>query len=205
MDKIAVYPGWFDPITNGHLDLLDRGLTIFDRIIIAIADNPAQKSLFTIEERLEMIKLSVKDHPQRHRLDVDAFQGLLGDYVRKVKSNAILRGLRAVSDFEYEFQTALMNRKLNHEIETLYFMTGMRWIYISSGIIKEVVASGGRVTGLVPEPVERSLAERLGAPAGNSIGAGGKSSQNDRSESGPGRVGNILRRLRSGDYWWRKI
>jgi len=167
MDKIAVYPGSFDPITNGHLDLLDRGLTIFDRVIIAIADNPAQKPLFTIEERLEMIKLSLKEHPQRHRLDVDAFQGLLVDYVRKVKSNAILRGLRAVSDFEYEFQTALMNRKLNDEIETLYFMTGMPWIYISSGIVKEVVASGGRVTGLVPEPVERSLARRLGAPAGN--------------------------------------
>jgi pantetheine-phosphate adenylyltransferase len=205
MDKLAVCPGSFDPITNGHLDLLDRGLTIFDRIIIAVADNPAQKPLFTREERLEMIKLSVKDHPQRHRLDIDAFQGLLVDYVRKVKSNAILRGLRAVSDFDYEFQMALMNRKLNGEIETLYFMTGMRWIYISSGIIKEVVASGGRVTGLVPEPVERSLAERLCARAGNPIGAGGKSSQNDRSKSGPGRVENILRRLRSGNYWWRKI
>ena len=168
MDKIAVYPGSFDPITNGHLDLLDRGLTIFDRVIIAIADNPAQKPLFTIEERLEMIKLCLKEHPQRHRLDVDAFQGLLVDYVRKVKSNAILRGLRAVSDFDYEFQMALMNRKLNGEIETLYFMTGMRWIYISSGIIKEVVASGGRVTGLVPEPVERSLTKRLGAREGSS-------------------------------------
>ncbi len=168
MDKIAVYPGTFDPITNGHLDLLDRGLTIFDRIIIAIAANPAQKPLFTLEERLEMIKLSLKDHPQRHRLAVDTFQGLLVDYARKVKSHAILRGLRAISDFEYEFQMALMNRKLNHEIETLYFMTGMHWIYISSGIIKEVVASGGCVTGLVPEPVERILAERLGAPAGKS-------------------------------------
>ncbi len=169
MDKMAVYPGSFDPITNGHLDLLDRGLTIFDRIIIAIAANPAQKPLFTLEERLEMITLSLKNHPQRHRLDVDTFQGLLVDYVRKVKSNTILRGLRAVSDFDYEFQMALMNRKLNGEIETLYFMTGMRWIYISSRIIKEVVASGGRVTGLVPEPVERSLAERLGVPAGNSL------------------------------------
>ncbi|MGO9021227.1 MAG: pantetheine-phosphate adenylyltransferase [Syntrophobacteraceae bacterium] len=169
MDKTAVYPGSFDPITYGHLDLLDRGLTIFDRIIIAIADNPAQKPLFTLEERLEMIKLSVKDHPQRHRLDIDTFQGLLVDYVRTVKSNAILRGLRAVSDFEYEFQMALMNRKLNGDIETLYFMTGMRWIYISSSIIKEVVASGGCVTGLVPEPVERGLAKRLGAPAKKSL------------------------------------
>jgi len=161
MDKLAVCPGSFDPITNRHLDLLDRGLTIFDRIIIAVADNPAQKPLFTREERLEMIKLSVKDHPQRHRLDVDIFRGLLVDYVCKVKSNAILRGLRAVSDFEYEFQMALMNRRLNDKIETLYIMTGIPWIYISSGIIKEVVASGGCVTGLVPEPVERSLAERV--------------------------------------------
>ena len=167
MGKIAVYPGSFDPITYGHLDLLDRGLKIFGRIIIAVADNPAQKPLFTLEERFEMIKLSLKDHPQRHRLDVDIFQGLLVDYVCKVKSNAILRGLRAVSDFEYEFQMALMNRKLNDELETVYFMTGMRWIYINSRIIKDVVAAGGSVTGLVPEPVERSLAERLGAPAGN--------------------------------------
>ncbi|MGA2937402.1 MAG: pantetheine-phosphate adenylyltransferase [Syntrophobacteraceae bacterium] len=168
MDKIAVCPGSFDPITNGHLDLLDRGLTIFDRIIIAIAANPVHKPLFTLEERLEMVKLSLKNHPQRHRLDVDTFQGLLVNYVREVKSNAILRGLRAISDFEYEFQMALMNRKLNHEIETLYFMTGMPWIYISSGIVKEVVASGGRVTGLVPEPVERSLTKRLGAREGSS-------------------------------------
>ncbi len=169
MDKIAVYPGSFDPITNGHLDLLDRGLTIFDRIMIAIADNPAKKPLFTLEERLEMIRLSVKDHPQRHRLDVDAFQGLLADYVHKVKSKAILRGLRPVSDFEYEFQMALMNRKLNDEIETLYFMSGIRWVHISSRIIKEVVALGGCITGLVPEPVERRLAKRLGAPAGNAL------------------------------------
>ncbi len=168
MDKLAVCPGSFDPITNGHLDLLDRGLTIFDRIIIAVADNPAQKPLFTREERVEMIKLSLKDHPQRHRLDVDIFQGLLVNYVRKVKSNAILRGLRAVSDFEYEFQMALMNRKLNNKIETLYIMTGIPWIYISSGIVKEVVVSGGCVTGLVPEPVERSLNKRLCPPAGNS-------------------------------------
>ncbi|MGA2404574.1 MAG: pantetheine-phosphate adenylyltransferase [Syntrophobacteraceae bacterium] len=169
MDKIAVYPGSFDPITNGHLGLLDRGLRIFDRVVIAIAANPAKKPLFTLEERLEMIRLSLENHPHRHRVDLDAFQGLLVDYARKVKSNVILRGLRVVSDFEYEFQMALMNRKLSDEIETLYLMTGMRWIYTSPGIIKEVVASGGCVTGLVPEHVERSLAERLGAPAGNSL------------------------------------
>lgn len=167
MDKLAVYPGSFDPITNGHLDLLERGLKIFDRIVIAIAANPAKKPLFTLEERLELIKLSLVDHPLRDKMEVDAFGGLLVEYVKKVRANAILRGLRAISDFEYEFQMALMNRKLSNEIETLYLMTGMRWIYISSRIIKEVVASGGCVTGLVPEPVEKSLVERLG-PGGPS-------------------------------------
>jgi len=165
MEKIAVYPGSFDPITNGHLDLLDRGLKIFDRIVIAIAKNPAKASIFSIEERLKMIELSLENHPQRHRMTVDAFQGLLVDYVSKVNAKAILRGLRAISDFEYEFQMALMNRKLSNEIETLYLMTGMRWIYISSRIIKEVVMSGGCVSGLVPDPVEKMLVERLGPSA----------------------------------------
>ncbi|MCK8601730.1 pantetheine-phosphate adenylyltransferase [Desulfoferrobacter suflitae] len=162
MDKVAVYPGSFDPITNGHLDLLDRGLKIFDKIIVAIAKNPAKQPVFSFEERLRMIEESLRDHPLNDRLKVDAFQGLLVDYVGRVNARAILRGLRAISDFEYEFQMALMNRKLSNEIETLYLMTGMRWIYISSRIIKEVVMSGGCVSGLVPEPVEKMLAERLG-------------------------------------------
>lgn len=161
MGKIAVYPGSFDPITNGHLDLLDRGLMIFDRVIIAISVNPSKNTLFTIDERLGLIKSALQNHPHRHRLEIDAFNGLLVNYVTKVGANAVLRGLRAISDFEYEFQMALMNRKLNNEIETLYLMTGMRWIYISSRIIKEVVISGGSVTGLVPEEVEKSLIERL--------------------------------------------
>jgi pantetheine-phosphate adenylyltransferase len=165
MDKLAVYPGSFDPITNGHLDLLERGLKIFDQIVIAIATNPAKKPVFSLEERLELIRLSLADHPLRHKMRVDAFGGLLVEYVKKVEAHAILRGLRAISDFEYEFQMALMNRKLSNEIETLYLMTGMRWIYISSRIIKEVVASGGCVTGLVPEPVEKALVERLGPSA----------------------------------------
>lgn len=165
MDKLAVYPGSFDPITNGHLDLLERGLKIFDQIVIAIATNPAKQPVFGIEERLELIRLSLEDHPLRGKMRVDAFEGLLVEYVKKVQANAILRGLRAISDFEYEFQMALMNRKLSNEIETLYLMTGMRWIYISSRIIKEVVASGGCVTGLVPVPVEKALVERLGPSA----------------------------------------
>lgn len=165
MDKLAVYPGSFDPITNGHLDLLERGLKIFDKIVIAIATNPAKRPVFTLEERLELIRLSLEDHPLRGRMRVDAFEGLLVEYVKKVGANAILRGLRAISDFEYEFQMALMNRKLSNEIETLYLMTGMRWIYISSRIIKEVVSSGGCVTGLVPVPVEKALVARLGPSA----------------------------------------
>jgi pantetheine-phosphate adenylyltransferase len=161
MDKVAVYPGSFDPITNGHLDLLERGLKIFDRIVIAIARNPAKKPLCTSDERVDMITKVLDTHPLRHRMQVDAFDGLLVEYVKRVGANAILRGLRAISDFEYEFQMALMNRKLSNEIETLYLMTGMRWIYISSRIIKEVVASGGCVEGLVHEHVETMLAERL--------------------------------------------
>ena len=161
MENLAVYPGSFDPITNGHLDLLDRGLKIFDRIVIAVAANPAKKPLFTRQERLQMIETCLKDHPLRHKMEVDSFEGLLVEYVRKVGSKAILRGLRATSDFEYEFQMALMNRKLSNEIETLYLMTAMRWIYISSRIIKEVVLAGGSVNGLVPDIVEVKLRERL--------------------------------------------
>ncbi|ROQ92344.1 pantetheine-phosphate adenylyltransferase [Desulfosoma caldarium] len=170
MDKLAVYPGSFDPITNGHLDLLERALKIFDRVIIAVASNPAKNPLFSLEERMDMIRLSLADHPLAHRIDVDTFSGLLVNYVDRVGARAILRGLRAVSDFEYEFQMALMNRKLNNKIETLYLMTGMRWIYISSRIIKEVVVSGGDVKGLVPEVVEKKLIERLRAQKGH-VGA----------------------------------
>jgi pantetheine-phosphate adenylyltransferase len=161
MEKVAVYPGSFDPITNGHLDLLERGLKIFDKIVIAIAANPGKNPLFTLEERCEMIKDSLRGHPLESRVEVDSFHGLLVDYVKRVNANAILRGLRAISDFEYEFQMALMNRKLSTEIETLFLMTGMRYIYISSSIIKEVVMSGGCVAGLVPEAVEKKLTERL--------------------------------------------
>ena len=161
MEKVAVYPGSFDPITNGHLDLLERGLKIFDKIVIAIAANPGKNPLFTLEERCELIKASLRGHPLESRVEIDTFHGLLVEYVKRVNANAILRGLRAISDFEYEFQMALMNRKLSTEIETLFLMTGMRYIYISSSIIKEVVMSGGCVAGLVPEAVEKKLTERL--------------------------------------------
>jgi pantetheine-phosphate adenylyltransferase len=159
--KIVVYPGTFDPITYGHLDLLDRSLKVFDKVIVAIADNPAKKRLFTLEERKSMIQESLADHSQWDRIRVDVVEGLLVEYVARAEAQAIIRGLRAVSDFEFEFQMALMNRRLNRNIETFFMMTGMRWIFISSTIIKEVVISGGSVEGLVPPPVEARLAEKL--------------------------------------------
>ncbi len=161
MGSIAVYPGSFDPITNGHIDLLERALKIFDEIIIAVAVNVGKEPLFSAEERLEMIKESLADHPDKDRVKVDLLDGLLVNYVQSIPAKTIVRGLRAVSDFEYEFQMALMNRKLNAEIETAFIMTGMRWIYISSRIIKEVVRSGGDVAGLVPDGVAVKLLERL--------------------------------------------
>ena len=159
--RLTVYAGSFDPITNGHLDLLERALKMFDNIIIAVAENPAKEPLFTLEERLELIRASLANHAEPHRIKVDSFKGLLVNYVEKCGAMAILRGLRAVSDFEYEFQMALMNRKLNRRPETLYLMTGARWIYISSRIIKEVVQAGGSVTGLVPEAVEKKLRQKI--------------------------------------------
>jgi pantetheine-phosphate adenylyltransferase len=161
IDRVAVYPGSFDPITNGHLDLLDRALKIFDNVIVALAENPAKEPLLTLEERLELIRLSLADHPEPDRIRVDSFHGLLVDYVERTGAVAILRGLRAVSDFEYEFQMALMNRKLSRKPETMYLMTGARWIYISSRIIKEVVQAGGCVTGLVPEAVEEMMVKKF--------------------------------------------
>jgi pantetheine-phosphate adenylyltransferase len=169
MRSIAVYPGSFDPITNGHIDLLERALKIFDNVIVAVAANPGKQPLFSIEERLEMIKDSLAHHPLKNRVKVDLFQGLLVDYVQSIPAKAIVRGLRAISDFEYEFQMALMNRKLNANIETSFIMTGMRWIYISSRIIKEVVGSGGNVSGLVPDIVEKKLTERLAGLSKNSL------------------------------------
>ncbi len=159
MPDIVVYPGSFDPITNGHLDLLQRALRIFDRIIVAVARNPVKESLFTIEERMEMIRVSLADYPQ---VSIDTFSGLLVKYAREKKARAILRGLRAVTDFEYEFQLAMMNRRLEPEIETVFLMTGLRWVFLSSSILKEAAIHGGNIEDMVPEIVYHKLREKFG-------------------------------------------
>jgi pantetheine-phosphate adenylyltransferase len=156
--KIAVYPGTFDPITNGHLDIIQRGLKLFDRLIVAIVTNGSKHPMFTVDERLEMLKTTLWDIPN---VEVDSFDGLLVDYVSKKGADTILRGLRAVSDFEYEFQMALMNRKLAKNIQTVFLMTGLRWIFISSSIIKEASRFGGDTQGLVPACVYKKLKERF--------------------------------------------
>jgi pantetheine-phosphate adenylyltransferase len=159
MANIAVYPGSFDPITNGHLDLIQRALKIFDEIVVAVAVNRYKQSLFTIEERMDMIRESLQETDQ---VTIDTFDGLLVDYVHSKKARVILRGLRAVTDFEYEFQLAMMNRRLEPEIETVFLMTGLRWVFLSSTIIKEAAMHGGNIEGMVPETVRLKLRQRFG-------------------------------------------
>jgi pantetheine-phosphate adenylyltransferase len=158
-EAIAVYPGTFDPITMGHLDIIHRGLNLFDRVIIAVAVNAAKQPLFSIGERLRMIRDCFPD--DGHRVEVDTVEGLLVDYAYRKGAKAIIRGLRAVSDFDYEFQLALMNRRIEREVETVFLMTGFRWIYISSTIIKEAARYGGDVSGLVPDHVCEKLREKF--------------------------------------------
>ncbi|MFH1146247.1 MAG: pantetheine-phosphate adenylyltransferase [Pseudomonadota bacterium] len=157
-EVVAVYPGAFDPFTNGHVDIVNRALNMFDRLIIAVAVNAGKKPLFGIEERIEMIREIVGKNP---RLEIDTFDGLLVDYVESRGAGIIIRGLRAVSDFDYEFQMALMNRRLRRKVETVFLMTGLRWIFISSTLIKEVAGLGGSVEGLVPDIVARKLRDKL--------------------------------------------
>jgi len=159
MPDIAVYPGSFDPITNGHLDLIQRALRVFDHIVVAVATNAFKQSLFTIEERMEMIRESLKDYPQ---VTIDSFEGLLVNYAMRQKARSILRGLRAVTDFEYEFQLAMMNRRLEPEVETVFLMTGLRWVFLSSSILKEAAVHGGNIEGMVPEIVIKKLQEKFG-------------------------------------------
>jgi pantetheine-phosphate adenylyltransferase len=163
MKKIAVYPGSFDPITNGHVDIIKRGLGVFDELIVLIAYNPNKKTLFSVEERVEMIQEVIRDFKS---VRVDSFDGLLVDYAKVAGANVILRGLRALSDFEYEFQLALINRRLNRDVETIFLMTGYKWFYTSSTIINEAASLGGSVKGLVPEIVNQKLVEKYSSKRG---------------------------------------
>lgn len=156
--QIAVYPGSFDPITYGHLDIIERGLEVFDEIIVAVAQNVDKRGLFTTAERIGLIRAATGDNP---RVRVDTFEGLLVDYVVAQQARVILRGLRAVSDFEYEFQIAQMNHNLRREVETLFMMTSVPYGYLSSSIVKEVASLHGPVESLVPPVVHQALLEKF--------------------------------------------
>jgi pantetheine-phosphate adenylyltransferase len=161
MNHIAIYPGSFDPVTNGHLDILKRGQKLFDHIVVAVMVNPMKDYLFSAEERKEMLTQSLQEFKN---IEIDAYNGLLVEYAAMKNANVILRGMRAVSDFEYEFQMALMNRRMNRNVQTVFLMTGMRWIYTSSSIIKQAARFGGDVSGMVPAVVNRRLREKFGYP-----------------------------------------
>jgi pantetheine-phosphate adenylyltransferase len=155
----AVYPGSFDPVTNGHLDLVERATALFDEVVVAVLRHPEKGGVFPIEERLDLLRSCTAGTP---RVSVDAFDGLLVDYLDRVGASVIVRGLRAISDFEYEFQMALMNRRLAARIETVYMMPAATYTYLSSSLVREVAALGGSVEGLVPPVVAERLARRFG-------------------------------------------
>jgi pantetheine-phosphate adenylyltransferase len=158
MTKTAIYPGTFDPLTNGHIDLIQRSLKIFDEVIVAVAGSPKKEPLFSTEERISLIKESVQG---LKGTSVETFDSLLVDYASEKKSIAVVRGLRAVSDFEYELQMALMNRRLNANIETVFMMPSEEYTFLSSTIVKEVASFGGSLKGLVPDAVEKALKKKL--------------------------------------------
>lgn len=157
--RIAIYPGSFDPVTYGHLDIIKRGLKIFNHVIVAVARNSQKNALFTIDERVDLIKTVLKDEP---RVSVDTFTGLLIDYVASKKAHVVIRGLRAISDFEYEFQIAQMNSTIGHDIETLFMMTSVQYGYLSSSIVREVCALGGAVDSFVPPEVKNAMLQKYG-------------------------------------------
>jgi len=157
-ERIAVYPGSFDPITNGHIDIVQRALAMFDRVVVAIADNVRKTPVFSVEERKQYIVEAVSGDP---RVEVDAFQGLLVEYVHSKGARIVVRGLRALADFEYEFQLAHMNRRLGRDIDTVFLMTSEKDFYVSSSLVKEVAQFGGDVSGLVPALVHQALQEKF--------------------------------------------
>jgi pantetheine-phosphate adenylyltransferase len=156
---VAIYPGSFDPITNGHVDIIRRSLAIFPRVVVTIADNPRKTPLFTVAERVEQVRAAVQDE----RMEVDTFRGLLMEYVEQRKARVVVRGLRALADFEYEFQLNHMNRRLAPDVETVFLMTGHKDFFVSSSLVKEVASLGGDIAGLVPENVAKALRVRYGA------------------------------------------
>lgn len=159
MEKTAIYPGSFDPITNGHVNIILRGAKLFPRILVAVLENPKKKPLFTTKERMTMIEEIFKDRP---KIEVKAFHGLLVEFAKANGAKIVIRGLRAVSDFEYEFQMALMNQKLNPAIETFFIMPNAKYTFLSSNLVKEVFSLGGCIRDLVPPVVERRLREKFG-------------------------------------------
>jgi pantetheine-phosphate adenylyltransferase len=161
MARRAIYPGSFDPLTNGHLSLIQRGLKMFDGLVVAVANNPDKTPLFSVPERMAFIRDAVKGDP---RVEVDSFDGLLVSYANQRGIHTVLRGLRAVSDFEYEFQLANMNRKLDPEFDSVFVMTGEDYYFVSARLVREVARFGGDVAGLVPPNVLAALAQKLGAP-----------------------------------------
>lgn len=159
-ERIAIYPGSFDPITNGHVDLIERALTIFDKLVVAVAINPRKQSLFTADERVDLIRDACGE--QDGRLKITSFEGLLVNHVHELGAHTLLRGMRALADFEYEFQFAHMNRRLAPDIDTLFMMTSEENFYVSSSLVKEVAVFGGDLTGLIPDCVAKALKERFG-------------------------------------------
>jgi pantetheine-phosphate adenylyltransferase len=154
----AIYPGSFDPITNGHVDIVERGLKVFDRVVVAVLENPKKRPLFTTKERVKMVQEIFAANP---RIEVRAFDGLLVEFARAQKTRVVIRGLRAISDFEYEFQMALMNRSLAPDIETFFMMPSVHYSFLSSNLVREVASLGGSVEGLVPGPVARKLRNKV--------------------------------------------
>ncbi len=156
----AIYPGSFDPLTKGHQDIIDRASRIFDKVIVSVLENPRKQPLFTIEERVEMLKIIAPKYPN---VEVDSFHGLLVDYAKKKNSNIVIKGLRAIGDFEFEFQMALVNHKLDPHIETIFMMTNNRYSYVSSSIVKEIAYFGGDISELVPPEILPLIRKKIKA------------------------------------------